>query len=258
MAVHFAHDQSTRFPDGVLYLDLAGTSRGATPVSPPAVLTALLRELGAPATGWTDTVGAARAYRTRLRGRRMLVVLDNATNASQVLPAIPEEPGCAAIVTSRRPIPGPDGAVHLFVDPLSTSDSVALLGRIAGARRIGQEPDAAAELAQLCGNLPLALRVVATRTATRPHWPLRSWVELLANEDRRLDELSTPDLNVRAVLLTSVEALAASGREADRDAVALLPHLPALPPTCDPTTVAALTGWPTARAEHALDAREVP
>jgi DNA-binding SARP family transcriptional activator len=248
LAVQFAHEQSTRFPDGVLYVDLAGALR------PPAVLTTLLRELGAPATGWTDTVSAARAYRTRLRGRRMLVVLDNATNASQVLPAIPDEPGCAAIVTSRRLISGPDGAVHVFVDAMSTSDSVALLGRIAGSRKTEHEPAAAATLAELCGNLPLALRVVATRAAARPHWPLESWVELLSDEDRRLAELSTPDLDVRATLLSSVEALAASGKESDQDAALLVTHLAMLPSTgFDPAAVAAHTGWPPDRAEQALD-----
>lgn len=254
VATQFAHQRSERFPDGTLYVDLAGANPTGTPASPQAVLAALLAELGAPATGSTDTVSAARAYRTRLRGRRILVVLDNATNASQVLPAIPDEPGCAAIVTSRRPIPGPDGTVHLHIDMLSTDDAVALLARIAGSRKTEQEPVAAATLAELCGHLPLALRVVAARAATRPHWPLRSWVELLSDESRRLDELTTPELDVRASLSLSVRQLADSGKDAERDAAALFAQLPKLNrPTYDPAMVADLTGWPLEQAEQALD-----
>ncbi|MPZ85619.1 MAG: AAA family ATPase [Actinophytocola sp.] len=242
----FAHEQSARFPDGTLYADLAGNRSGVAPASPPAVLTALLAQLGAPPTG--DIVSAARAYRARQRERRMLVVLDNATNASQVLPAIPDEPGCAAIVTSRRPVAGPDGTVHMHVDPLAEDEAVALLARIAGPRKVAAEPDAAAELAELCAYNPLALRVVATRAATRPHWPLASWVELLADPDRRLAELA----DVRASLLVSVEQLAGSGKETERAAAELLSCLRGGGEITQ-AAAARLTGWPQPLVERALE-----
>jgi DNA-binding SARP family transcriptional activator len=248
LATQFAREQSDRFPDGILYVDLEGTNPKATPASPAIVLSTLLRELGAPETD--DVVSSARTYRARLRGRKILVVLDNATNTSQVLPAIPEEPGCAAIVTSRRPIPGPDGTVHTHVDMMSTEDAVALLARIVGPRKVETEPQAAAELAELCARMPLALRIVANRTATRPHWALSAWVELLSDRKNRLAELSTVDGDVRASIQVSVEQLARSGKETERAAAELLPLLGAEITT---TEAARLTSWPKPLAAQALE-----
>jgi DNA-binding SARP family transcriptional activator len=245
LATRFAHEQRERFPDGTLYIDLAGNRPGATPASPSAVLSALLGELGTPQAG----VDAARAYRDRLRGRRMLVVLDNATNPSQVLPALPDEPGCAALVTSRRPIAGPDGTVHTHVDNLTKDDAVALLAKIAGPRKVDAEPDAAAELAELCAHNPHALRVIATRAATRPHWSLASWVELLTAPDRRLAELA----EVRQSIGVSARQLANSGKETERAAADLLARLPRDDREITPAAAAQLTGWPRPLAEQALE-----
>jgi DNA-binding SARP family transcriptional activator len=244
LAIRFAHERAGHFPDGTLYVDLAGNRPGAA-ASPAAVLSALLGELGAPQTG----VDTARAYRARLRGRRLLVVLDNATSASQVLPALPDEPGCAALVTSRRPIAGPDGTVHAHVGNLGKDESVALLARIAGQRKVDAEPDAAAELAALCAHNPLAIRIVATRVTTRPHWPLASWVELLTAPEHRRAELS----DVRESLLVSVRQLADSGKETERAAADLLARLPHDGGEFTPAVVAQLTGWPQPLAAQALE-----
>lgn len=245
LATQFAREQTSRFPDGILYVDLAGTNPKATPLSPTAVLSTLVRELGAPTTG-----DAARTYRARLRGRKMLVVLDNATNASQVLPAIPDEPGCAAIVTSRRPIPAPDGTAHTHVDMLSGDEAVALLATIVGPRKVEAEPAEAAKLAELCARMPLALRIVATRAATRPHWPLSSWVELLSDPANRLAELSTADADVRASIQVTVDQLTRSAKETERAAAELLPLLGAKVTT---TEAARLTNWPKPLAAQALE-----
>ncbi len=244
LATQFAREQSQRFPDGILYVDLEGTNPKATPASPATVLNRLLHAFRAPETA--DVVSAARTYRARLRGRKMLVLLDNATNASQVLPAIPDEPGCAAIVTSRRPIPGPDGTVHTHVDMLTHPDAVALLATIVGPRKVEAEPHAAAELADLCVKMPLALKTVATRAATRPHWPLQSWVELLTDPEHRLTELST----VRASIMVTVDQLSRSAKETERAAAELLPKLGA---DITPSAAAKAAGWPKPLAAEALE-----
>ena len=244
LATQFAREQGTRFPDGVLYVDLEGTNAKSAPASPATVLSRLLHAFRVPETG--DVVSAARAYRARLRGRKMLVLLDNATNASQVLPAIPDEPGCAAIVTSRRPIAGPDGTVHTHVDMLTQPDAVALLATIVGPRKVDAEPEAATELADLCARMPLALRTVATRAATRPHWPLRSWVELLTDPEQRRSELST----VRASIMVTVDQLARSAKETERAAAELLPKLGE---EITPTAAAKAAGWPKPLAAEALE-----
>lgn len=261
LAAQFASQQRDRYPDGIRYVDLTGNRPDTPPASPASVLTALL---GGPSpveqggARWTrargtldphhDTTGDVRAYRARLRGRRVLVVLDNATNASQVLPVIPDEPGCAAIVTSRRPIAGPDGTVHVHVDPLSTADTVALLGRIVGPRKVDAEPRAATEIAELCANNPLALRVVATRAAARPHWPLRAWVERLADPDNRLTDLA----EVLTSLRVSVDQLAGSGKDTERAAAALLGRLHEVD-ELTPAALALVTGWPRPLVGEALE-----
>ncbi|MCT2587420.1 AfsR/SARP family transcriptional regulator [Actinophytocola gossypii] len=244
LAAQFAHELAARFPDGTLYVDLAGNQPGA-PATPAAVLTALL---GSPHSSPGSAEAAVRAYRARLRGRRVLVVLDNATSASQVLPAIPDEDGCAAIVTSRRPVAGPDGTVHLHVDALSTKESVDLLGRIVGPRKVDGEPEAAAELAELCANNPLALRTIATRAASRPHWSLAAWVELLTDPGRRRTELA----DVLGGLRVSVDQLARGGTEAEQTAAELLPRLQHAT-ELTPAAVADLTGWPETLVGQALE-----
>ncbi|GAB3436595.1 AfsR/SARP family transcriptional regulator [Actinophytocola sediminis] len=247
LAARFAAEQRERYPDGTLYVDLAGNRPGATPASPSAVLTALLGE-PEPVRWGGDAGVAVRTFRARLRGRRVLVVLDNATNASQVLPVIPDEPGCAAIVTSRRPIAGPDGTVHVHVDSLATTEAVELLGRIADPRKVTAEPTAATELAELCAHNPLALRVLATRAAARPHWPLSAWVERLADPGNRVAELS----EVVASLRVSVEQLASSGKETEQAAAALVARLPAAG-ELTPAGLAQLTGWPQPLVTQALE-----
>lgn len=270
LAAQFANEQREHYPDGTLYVDLTGNRSDTAPVSPAAVLTALLgggppderppeRPAEHPDDRWTRSAGtldphgsagdvAVRAYRARLRGRRVLVVLDNATNASQVLPVIPDEPGCAAIVTSRRPIAGPDGTVHVHVDPMSTGETVELLARIVGPRKVDAEPQAAAEIAELCANNPLALRVVATRAAARPHWPLSAWVERLADQDNRLTELA----EVVTSLRVSVDQLTGSGKETERAAAELLGRLHEAD-ELTPAAVARLTGWPQPLVAQALE-----
>ncbi|TCP49293.1 DNA-binding SARP family transcriptional activator [Tamaricihabitans halophyticus] len=252
VAVQLAHELKASYPDGVLYVDLHGSTTGKAPVEAAEVLRTLLNELGAPET--TGDVLAARAYRARLQGRKVLVILDNAGTSSQVIPAIPDDPGCAVIVTSRHPIVGPDGATHIHLDVLPPEQAVALLGRIVGQRRVTAEQHAASRLAALCGHLPLALRIIATRAATRPHWPLQTWVDLLDDERGRLDELSTPDLDIRASILVSIDELTQSTRQDDRRALELFIALGEVAVDAyTPSMAAALTGWSEAAATAGLE-----
>ncbi|MFJ8627839.1 BTAD domain-containing putative transcriptional regulator [Kitasatospora sp. NPDC093550] len=164
LAVHVAHVVQDAFPDGQLYT--AGGETGT-------VLAGFLRALGerpAPSAGLDDL--SAR-YRTALAGRRVLVVLDGLPEPAPLLPAVP---GCAAVVAGAEPGALPGGVVRLAVGPLEPHDAHELLARIAGADRIRQEPEAVAELAALCGNLPVLLRAAAERLAARPRWSVADLV----------------------------------------------------------------------------------
>ncbi|GGZ90881.1 BTAD domain-containing putative transcriptional regulator [Streptomyces echinoruber] len=172
LAVHCAHQVKDAFPDGQLFADLRGFDHRG-PADPAEVLGFFLRALGTPARQVpVDPRDRADALRSRLQGRRVLFVLDNAADAEHVRPLLPATAGCAALITSRRALVSlavHDGALLTWLGVLPPGDSAALLRAALGtAGRTAPDQDtdqAVAEIARLCGHLPLALRVVAAGAA---------------------------------------------------------------------------------------------
>ena len=163
----------------------------------------------------------AGMYRSQLSGRRVLVVLDNAASAGQVRPLLPGTAGCLAIVTSRNRLSGlvaVDGAQRLTLDMLPPGEAVALIARVAGDERAAADPAATRRLAELCGRLPLALRITADRAAAHPHLSMADLADELAAERDRLDVLATDEQasQVRAVFSWSYRALAPASARAFR------------------------------------------
>ncbi|MCP3800094.1 tetratricopeptide repeat protein [Allokutzneria sp. A3M-2-11 16] len=167
LAVRVAHRLKQRFPDGQLHVNLHGYSANARP-TPGQVLARFLRALGVP----TDRVPAAideqaAMLRSELSDRRVLLVLDNAIDAEQVRPLVPDAGGCAVLVTSRgvlHELINHERAEAVALSVLTEADSLALLAEFVG-EGVRSEPDAGAELARLCGNLPLALRIAGANIA---------------------------------------------------------------------------------------------
>jgi DNA-binding SARP family transcriptional activator len=216
LAVHVAHRLAGRYPDGQLYVNLQ-----AYPMAPADVLARFLRALGLPEAGLPRGLEErAEEYRSRLADRRVLVVLDNAVDEAQVRPLIPGGRGCSVLITSRRRLAGLPGARLVELEVLSQDQAVSLLTRILGQERVAAEPLAARTLAQLCGGLPLALRIAGARLLTQ-NWPLDRLVSAMADERGRLDELSYSDLEVRTSLSLSYRGLS---RQAQR-LLHLLAHL---------------------------------
>ncbi|MEV7097913.1 BTAD domain-containing putative transcriptional regulator [Amycolatopsis sp. NPDC051045] len=171
LAVKVAHNLRDRFPDGRLHVDLRGHA-AAPALTPTEVLARFAIALGAATkrlpSGQEELVAL---YRTSLRGRKVLFVLDNAAGPSQVRPLLPNAPGCGVIVTSRNDLRGLvalQGAALFQVGVLAGEHAQALLTTMIGADRVGAEPAAARELADLCGFLPLALRIAAANVVSRP------------------------------------------------------------------------------------------
>ncbi|MEV6727629.1 BTAD domain-containing putative transcriptional regulator [Streptomyces sp. NPDC051364] len=197
LAVHVAHAARPHFPDGQLYVDLQGTE--ARPAEPVAVLGAFLRALGTPDTAIPDSATERAAlYRSTLDGRRVLVLLDNAHDAMQVLPLLPGTPGCAALVTSRVRMTDLPGAHLVDLDVMSPEESLQLFTRIVGKERVDAERRAAFDVVGACGFLPLAIRIAASRLAARRTWTVSVLAAKLADEHRRLDELQAGALAVKA------------------------------------------------------------
>jgi tetratricopeptide (TPR) repeat protein len=239
LALRVAHSLRASFPDGQLYLQLAGAS--GRPRDPGEVLGDVLRALGtAPAVIPDGTEQRAALYRSRLADRRVLVVADDAESARQVRPLLPGTAGCAVLVTSRSRLADLGGARLLPLEPLTGGEAVELLGRIVGAGRVAAEPKAADRLVHGCGLLPLAVRIAGAKLAARPRWPLEAVVGMVADERRRLDELALGDLAVRASVAPSYVAL----DERDRRAFRLLSSLG--PVDVAEWVLAALLGEPAA------------
>ncbi|MFC0865967.1 BTAD domain-containing putative transcriptional regulator [Sphaerimonospora cavernae] len=224
IAVHAAHSVVGHFPDGQLFADLhGGVSR---PVSPMQVLERFLRVLGVPGTALPDGVEErAEMYRALLADRRMLIVLDDVGSESQVLPLLPGNPASAVIVTSRSRLAGLAGVVHVDVDVFDPAQSIDLLSRIAGGERVQAESQDAAALAELCGRLPLALRIAGARLSARPHWSIGQLVDRLKDETRRLDELEHGEMGIRASISLTYEAVSEEARRLFRRLAILDTHV---------------------------------
>ncbi|MGO1053210.1 BTAD domain-containing putative transcriptional regulator [Crossiella sp. CA198] len=185
LAIRAGHEVRAHFPDGQIYVNLHGYSPGP-PLAPADVLSRFLRALGVtPEQIPLDPEERAAQYRSLLTGRRLLLVLDNAIGPEQVRALLPGEPGCAVLITSRNALRGMtvlDGARPLSLEVLSPADARRLLGGILGPELVAAEPAAAAELARLCGHLPLALRVAAGNLAGRPSARIADYVAELSAE----------------------------------------------------------------------------
>ncbi|WP_447004489.1 BTAD domain-containing putative transcriptional regulator [Saccharothrix isguenensis] len=245
LAVHWAHRVRPMFPDGQLFANLRGYDP-AGPVRPEQVLARFLRALDVPAEripeGLDEMVGL---YRSLVADRHFLVVLDNAASADQVRPLLPGTDTCLVVVTSRSELRGLaalDGARALRLDVLTPAESAGLLR--------AAMPEAAAaevtELAQLCGHLPLALRIAVANAVAQG---LHPYLAALRGGDRlsRLAVEDDPQAAVRAAFDLSHRTLDDPVRRVFR----LLGVVPG--PDFDPVAVADLAGVEVGDAGRALD-----
>jgi DNA-binding SARP family transcriptional activator len=205
LAVHVAHQLAAEFPDGQLYVNLRGATQ---PMDPSEVLARLLRDLGA--DGAHIPLGEeerAAQYRTRLAGKRVLIVLDDARDAAQVRPLLPGTATCAVLVTSRNWLAELVGSLVVDLEVLTEGEASALFTRIVGESRVLAEPAATDAVLAVCGGLPLAIRIAGARLATRRNWSVSILAARLSDEQRRLDELQVGELAIRASFEVSFATL---------------------------------------------------
>ncbi|MFH8593801.1 tetratricopeptide repeat protein [Streptomyces rimosus] len=219
LALHTAQQAAQRgiCRGGVLFIDLFGYDERRC-VSPERALDGLLRALGIPAEHIpADLQSRRRLYQSTLSAlgeqeQRVLVVIDNAAATEQVKNLLPPRRTGAALLTSRHALGGLDARI-LRLEVLPTAGSVDLIRRtLSVARgqadpRVDEEPASAAEVADLCGNLPLALRISASLLADQPVRTLASLADELRDTRNRLDELARDDVSIRAALDLSYRRL---------------------------------------------------
>ncbi|MET7479263.1 BTAD domain-containing putative transcriptional regulator [Streptomyces sp. NPDC005648] len=214
LAVQLAH-RVEGFPGGRVLLAMRDSA--GRPLPPHTAMAALLRRLlgpGAPA-GPADPEELADALRQATLARGLLLVLDDVVSEAQVRPLLAAVPDAAVVLTSRRPLAALENARHVVLDVLGQREAEALL-LATGGPRTAEDPAAVAEIARLCGRLPLALRVAAGGVAVRPHGTAAGLARRLGDERTRLSALSLGDLDVRGGLLAAYREASEAERHAFR------------------------------------------
>jgi DNA-binding SARP family transcriptional activator/tetratricopeptide (TPR) repeat protein len=213
LAIRFGRQVAKRFPDGQLYVNLRGLDPGAPPMDPSGALRFFLDAFGVPPYRIVAPLEERAAlFRSLVAGKRVLVVLDNASNAAQVRPLLPGSPDCLVVVTSRNQMAGlvaAEGATLITLDVLGDGEAHEMLSRRLGQERVAAEPQAADEIVAACARLPLALSIAVGRAASRPKRPLAELAAELRDARVRLDALEAGDAatDVRAVLSWSYNQL---------------------------------------------------
>jgi tetratricopeptide (TPR) repeat protein len=246
LAVHLANEYRHEFPDGHFYVDLKGKGPREEALAPGDVLADFLRSLGVDGANIPDSVEARAAmFRSRLDGRRFLILLDNALNEEQVEPLLPASNLCAVLITSRSSLTGLEGVKRLPIDVMSKSDAVKLFTQLVSDDLIEAAPADAEAIVERCGYLPLAIRIAGAQVASSRD--LRGFRKALDLKSTRLKALEHRNLDVRASLGLSYDHhISPAAQRAFR----LLGLIEA--PTFPSWVAAALIGEPVERADEVV------
>ncbi|WP_435206869.1 ATP-binding protein [Streptomyces sp. bgisy104] len=206
LALKAVADLAPGFPGGCFMVDLHGVD-GA--VDTGEALLRLLKALGVSdrRLAQEDPRGRAGLLRALLADRRCVVVLDNARDEGQVRALLPASGRSLVLITSRRPLTGLEDVDRLALSEMTRDEADGLLRRILGEERADAEADAVARVADLCGRLPLALRVAANWLTARSGCTVGHLVRRLADEERRLGALAVGDVRVEAAFELSYRRL---------------------------------------------------
>ncbi|MGW7293536.1 AfsR/SARP family transcriptional regulator [Streptomyces xiamenensis] len=247
LAIHAAHQLRDRFPDGRLILDLGAHSVTQAPLDTRGGLTELLRLMGTPAHRIPQEHDQLIAlWRTTMRDRKALIILDNAAGPEQVRPLLPGSSPTLVIMTSRRRLTSLPEVQPISLDALPSEDAVALFQQRMGEERVIDAADAA-EIVRLCGHLPLAIEIAASRLLSRPAWSAGDLVTRLMRDNSRLGEIRNDSGEIRHVFDVSYQALPAVLRMVFRR---LGLHIGT---QFGPHAIAALTGLSLGETERALE-----
>jgi DNA-binding SARP family transcriptional activator len=212
LAVHAAHAVRHLYPDGQLFAEMQDAD--GRPADPMELLARLISSLGRSPNSLPDSLpDRISVYRSWIGERRILIILDDVTSVAQAMALMPGNPDCAIIITSRNPLASLPGARHFKVSNLDESACTELLGKVIGAARTAAEPEAVRQLIRFCDQLPLAVRIVAAKLSSRPHWSIAHMVQRMRDEPHRLDELAIDGIGIRATLADSYSELGPRTRQ---------------------------------------------
>ncbi|HEX6685204.1 MAG TPA: tetratricopeptide repeat protein [Candidatus Limnocylindrales bacterium] len=237
LAVHAGHRLAGQHPDGQLFIDLHGFTDGMAPVEPAQALDRLLRDIGVAGERIPARLEERAAlWRSVLAGRRMLIVLDNAATEAQVQPLLPGAAGCLVLVTSRRRLTALDATTVVSLDTMPQADAIQLFARTADRPDLMTDAPEVREAVQLCGRLPLAIRIAAARLKHRRVWMVADLVTWLRDVIGRPATFHDGQRSLHGTLHLSYQHLSSDGQRMYR----LLGLHPG--PDIEPYAATALTG----------------
>ncbi|MFJ5531140.1 BTAD domain-containing putative transcriptional regulator [Streptomyces sp. NPDC093261] len=248
LALHAAHQLTPSYPDVQLFVDMQAYAMTDRPRDPGTALGILLSGLGVPPERVPRRLDERVAlWRRLLADRQALIVLDNVTDTHQTLPLLPTSPGCLTVVTSRNRLTNLMATCHLTLQEMSLSEGRTLFGKIVGDDRPCREPAAVEHIVDLCGGLPLAIRLAAAKLRHRPGWSASHLASRLGVGRQWMTTLEAEGGSVAEVFRQSYEGLGI----AQQDVFRLLGQVPA--DRIEARTVAARSGLPVAHAERLLE-----
>jgi tetratricopeptide (TPR) repeat protein len=206
LAIHAAHVLAPRFPDGQIFLSLHGYTAGQRPLEAAEALTSLLMTAGVNARQIPQGLEPRmRLWRDLLAGKRILLVLDDASGNEQIRPLLPGTPGNLVLVTSRRRLTALEDTAAISLDSLPPEEAAELFSELSS--RPGLDARDVAEVARLCGYLPLAVGMLARQLQHHPAWSAADLAADLAAARDRLDLITAENRSVAAAFELSYREL---------------------------------------------------
>lgn len=250
LALRLAHQLAHQYPDGHFFIDLHEQAHGQDPLAPETALERLLLDFGL-SSEQIPQDGRQRAarWRAEVAERRVLMLLDNALDAKQIRPLLPGTGKALVIITSQRRLAGLDGVTSRSLDVFSAADAAALFTKIVGVDRTENRLDAVAEIVALCGYLPLAISIAASRFHNRPAWSLDDLIARLRDEHQRLAGLFLGDRSLASAFEVSYRNLSAD----QRWLFCVLGAATQFGEEFDASTAAALTNMSVPKADRLLE-----
>ncbi|MFD9210627.1 BTAD domain-containing putative transcriptional regulator [Streptomyces sioyaensis] len=248
LAVYAAHQLAHSYPDAQLFVDMSACAAGKRPLTPTAALGALLSGLGVPPRGIPAGLEERSAtWRRLVADRRALIVLDDVADTHQILPLLTGAPGSLTIVTTRTRLTDFMPTCQLTLQEMSPAEGREMFSRIVGEKRSLMEGKAVDDVVDLCGRLPLAIRMAAAKLCHRPSWTVAYLASRLATGGQRLSTLETEDGGLSQVFRQSYDGLTQSQQHIFR----VLGRLPS--DGIETHNVARLAGLSAARVDHLLE-----
>ncbi|WWQ68928.1 tetratricopeptide repeat protein [Streptomyces sp. Q6] len=166
LAEELLRQVADQYPDGALRARL--TAPDGTPVPTERVARDLLNALELPAPPGESADDLTERLREGLSVRRVVLLLDDAGDAEQVDPLLPETADCLVVAVAEGPLTGIPDVRPCTLGGLDTKSALDLLTRHTGSVRVTCDPRSAESLVELCGAEPAALEIAGGWLAVRP------------------------------------------------------------------------------------------